>query len=164
MRGLSRSRSGDSSTPCDALRNWLAEHPEILTLSVFSPLPDEPDLTEIVRSHTSRIWTYPRVTGDTLEFHRVRDPDHELQPGRFGIREPLPGSTSVAPETIDAFLCPGMAFDLRGGRLGRGKGYYDRILSRARPDALRIGICFPDQIVADTFSEPHDVAMHRVLF
>lgn len=164
MRELSRSRHGDSSLTCHALRRWLREHPEIRTLSVFSPLPDEPDLTPVVRSETCRIWTYPKVVGDGLEFHRIRDPDLELHCGRFGILEPMPGSEPVPPENIDAFLCPGLAFSPQGGRLGRGKGYYDRILSRARGDALRIGICFPDQIVPDTFSETHDVPMHAVLF
>ena len=50
-----------------------------------------------------------------------------------------------------------------GGRLGRGRGFYDRMLAKARPDALKLGICFEIQLVADTFPEPHDVRMDHVI-
>lgn len=163
MRALSRTRSGDSSPIRGALRNWLSRHPEIRTLAVFSPLPDEPDLTDVIRSHPDRVWVYPRVDGEGLVFHRVRDPGLDLRAGRFGILEPATGLEVIAPRRIDAFLCPGMAFDRRGGRLGRGRGFYDRVLALARPEALRVGVCFPDQIVADTHAEPHDMPMHELL-
>ena len=58
-------------------------------------------------------------------------------------------------------LVPGLAFDLRGGRLGRGRGYYDRFLAGAT--GLRVGVCFEDQIVADVPLEPHDLRMDFVV-
>ena len=67
------------------------------------------------------------------------------------------------PGGIDVFLCPGLAFDLRGGRLGRGRGFYDRALALTGPGAYRIGICFSWQIVEDVHCEPHDVPMDEVI-
>jgi 5-formyltetrahydrofolate cyclo-ligase len=130
---------------------------------VFHALPGEVDLTEITLRHGGRRWAYPRIAGDDLVFHVVEDPASDLTPGTMGIFEPLADLPQVAIDEIDAFLCPGLAFDKRGGRLGRGKGFYDRMLARARPDALKIGVCFPEQLVPDAFAEAHDIAMDGVL-
>jgi len=96
-------------------------------------------------------------------FHAVKNPDLELVPGAFGILEPSPTLPVVDLAKIDVFLCPGLAFDSHGGRLGRGRGYYDRLLARARPDAYKIGVCFPHQLVPETFTEPHDIHMDLVI-
>ncbi|MES2475583.1 MAG: 5-formyltetrahydrofolate cyclo-ligase [Verrucomicrobiota bacterium] len=160
MRGLARESRPDSSAACTSLHRWLIAHPSIRTLAAFSPLPDEVDLAAAIALHPEIRWVYPRVIGEHLTFH----PGDSLQPGAFSILEPSPGSPEIPLREIDAFLCPGLAFDLHGGRLGRGRGFYDRLLAQARPDALRLGICQAFQIVPDTFSEPHDVMMHEVLF
>jgi 5-formyltetrahydrofolate cyclo-ligase len=70
---------------------------------------------------------------------------------RHGIRAPRldgAGARSVWPRELDAVLVPARAFDRAGNRLGRGKGYYDRLLSRLRPDArgAAIGIAYAEQI------------------
>jgi len=93
----------------------------------------------------------------------VENPDAQLMPGAFGVREPSPDLPVIPVKRIDAFLCPGLAFDPHGARLGRGRGFYDRMLSKARPGALKIGVCFPWQIVPDVFPEAHDVIMDEVL-
>ncbi len=103
------------------------------------------------------------MDGDDLHFHQVENPDSQLTPGAFGVREPSSDLPIIPVDGINAFFCPGLAFDPRGGRLGRGRGFYDRILAKARPGALKIGVCFPWQIVADTFPEAHDVIMDEVL-
>lgn len=57
-----------------------------------------------------------------------------------------------------------MAFDRKGNRLGRGKGYYDRLLSRmAHTDVYRLGICFPYQLVESVPTDAHDIAMDEIL-
>jgi 5-formyltetrahydrofolate cyclo-ligase len=164
MRQLLRSLNASSQPACDALEKWLAQHPELRTIAVFAALPGEIDLGKLIASHPEICWAYPRVLGDSLRFHHVQNPADHLQRGNFSILEPHDHLPEVSPAEIDAFLCPGLAFDLAGGRLGRGKGYYDRVLASARPDALKIGVCFPEQIVPETFSEPHDIHMHTVIF
>lgn len=163
MRRLLREQSADSAALHPAIGRWLAAHPERQTIAVFSALPGEVDLTEIIAANPGRRWVWPRVEADDLHFHQVENPDLQLMPGAFGVREPSPGLPVIPVDGIDAFFCPGLAFDRRGGRLGRGRGFYDRMLAKAQPGALKIGLCFPWQIVTDTFSEEHDVHMDEVL-
>lgn len=154
-----------SGAVCHALHLWLADRPHLKTIAVFSPLPGEIDLSDFIARHPEIRWAYPRVIDDHfLEFHEVRNPAVDLFPGIFSILEPSPSLPEIQPADIDAFICPGLAFDPNGGRLGRGKGYYDRILEKSRSDALKIGVCFPEQLVPDTFSEPHDIRMDAVIF
>lgn len=164
MRRILRGGEQDSEPVCRQLERWLQERPSLKTLGVFSALPGEVDLSGLVARHPDRCWVYPRVRGDELAFHAVENPDTDLIPGAFGIREPRPDLSEVPVESIDAFFCPGLAFDKHGGRLGRGKGFYDRLLANARPDALKVGVCFPWQVVDDTFAEPHDITMDAVVF
>jgi 5-formyltetrahydrofolate cyclo-ligase len=159
MRKLLRENQADSSAPAGALHRWLVPHPELRTIAGYSPLPGEVDPSSAILLHPEIRWVYPKVIGDRLTFH-VCD---ALTAGAFGILEPSAGSPEVAVREIDAFICPGLAFDHRGGRLGRGRGFYDRALADACPDSLKIGLCHPFQIVPDTFSEPHDVHMDEVI-
>ncbi len=78
----------------------------------------------------------------------------------FCVREPQ-GDVFPA-EGVELILVPGVAFDSRGNRLGRGKGYYDRLL--AGIPAFKVGICFDFQRFDRLPAEPHDVPMDRVIF
>lgn len=159
MRLTLRSVPKTSASAQVALHQWLAANPDRHTIAIYSALPGEVDLSEIPAQHPSSTWVFPKVRGHDLTFHTGEN----LQPGSFGILEPADGSNEVPISHIDAFICPGLAFDLQGGRLGRGRGFYDRMLSNIRTDALKIGICFPCQIVPNTFPEPHDIAMDLIL-
>lgn len=164
MRALASGSPQDSAAVRANLDRWLTEHPTLQTIAVFAALPGEVDLTDWIPARRGIRRVFPKVIGNHLTFHQVRDPGNDLVSGAFGIREPHPDLTEVPVETIDAFLCPGLAFDKHGGRLGRGKGFYDRLLANARTDSLKVGVCFPWQVVDDTFAEPHDIAMDAVVF
>ena len=87
----------------------------------------------------------PRVAGPDLELRRVSDLD-QLVPGPFGLLEPDPTRTEVVePAEVDLFLLPGLAFDRAGGRLGLGRGYYDRLL--AKSTAIRVGLGYDMQVL-----------------
>ena len=163
MRQMLRAQTPDSQNACAALDRWLRERPTVRTLAVFSPLPGEVNLAASIDLQRDKKWVYPRVGTNLLTFHAVHDRAVDLVPGSFGILEPDPSLPAVEIEEIDVFICPGLAFDPRGGRLGRGRGFYDRILAHARNDAFKLGICFALQQVPDTFSEPHDVRMDEVI-
>lgn len=163
MRQLLRDHPLSSRQHHPILDAWLAQRPALQTLAVFSPLPGEVDLIEFTANHPDRRWVYPRVTGKNLTFHVVKTPATELTSGAFGILEPPPNLTEIPVAEIDVFFCPGLAFDASGGRLGRGKGFYDRMLAHAHPDALKIGIGFTCQIVPNTHAEPHDIHMDEVI-
>lgn len=162
MRRIPADQSTDSAAVCRHLDRWLANRPELAVISAFAALPGEVDLSECIARHPGRRWVFPKVQGDSLTFHEIVHPS-ELIPGAFGIREPAPTTPGVDVTEIDLFLCPGLGFDSRGGRLGRGRGFYDRILADARPDALKLGVCHPFQIVADTFPQDHDIMMDGVI-
>lgn len=96
-------------------------------------------------------------TQSTMIALQVTDLEQDLQPGYFNIPEPDPAKTSrVAGTEIDAVMLPGSAFDIEGGRLGYGGGYYDRFLVNDAPQACRIGLAFELQVMEAVPLEPHD--------
>ncbi|NLY88603.1 MAG: 5-formyltetrahydrofolate cyclo-ligase [Firmicutes bacterium] len=107
----------------------------------------------------------PVVKGDgIMEFRAVTDLDR-LTPGVFGIPEPRAGELCL-PEKIDLLFIPGLAFDRRGGRLGRGKGYFDRYLARAaalRPDLIKVALAFSGQLAAAVPRDDWDLPMDLVI-
>ena len=120
----------------------------------------------------------PYCVGNELRFYRLKSPALDPISGRpqfadlaeappFGILEPRTELRNnpeniLAPEDIDVVITPGLAFDLRGGRLGRGAGYYDKFLPKIRPDALAIGICYEEQIVERAPTDAHDFRVHAI--
>jgi 5-formyltetrahydrofolate cyclo-ligase len=65
--------------------------------------------------------------------------------------------------SIDVAIIPGMAFDNKGHRLGRGKGYYDRFLSQLTSKTKKIGLCFPWQLVDVVPTDKNDISMDCVI-
>ncbi len=102
-----------------------------------------------------------------VEVFLVRDPDHELVADAWGIREPDPERCSRVPlPALDFVLVPGVAFDPRGGRLGYGKGYYDRLFHACRAAGARpsvVAAAFEAQLVDEVPMEPHDVAVPCII-
>ena len=88
---------------------------------------------------------------------------HDLKEGAFHIMEPI---GSLFPEEryqeIDLAIIPGMAFDAKRNRLGRGKGYYDRFLQKI-PQVYKIGICFPFQLIDKIPTEETDIKMDAIM-
>ncbi len=80
----------------------------------------------------------------TMEFREISMP-HTVERSRFGIYEPAFWEQICTPEEDTLILVPGLAFDYAGGRIGFGKGFYDRYLSRFR-QGIRMGVCFEFQV------------------
>ena len=92
----------------------------------------------------------------------LHDFDADLATGRFGILEPKPEAIRpAAPDQIGAVLVPGLAFDETGNRLGRGMGYFDRLLQQAR--GTRIAMAFDFQLLGEVPAEAHDARMDFVV-
>ncbi len=92
----------------------------------------------------------------------------ELAQASFGLWEPVPSVVAdaerhYAPEDVDLFLVPGLAFDPAGGRIGYGKGYYDRLLGAARPGAVFLALAFECQMVDQVPMSPRDVPVNLVV-
>lgn len=106
-----------------------------------------------------RVLVLPRMAppAKALELRLVTDLQHQLSPGRWGIREPQPAHCPlVDPGRIDLVLVPGLAFDRRGNRLGYGAGYYDRILQSLPRAAWRVACAFDGAVLADVPTQDHD--------
>jgi 5-formyltetrahydrofolate cyclo-ligase len=102
-------------------------------VSFGSELETRPLLHAVLTSGQTLV--LPRVDRPArrLVLHEVRDLEAELQPGTWGIAEPVARCPIVAPAAIDFVLVPGVAFDPLGGRIGYGAGYYDRLLAAWPP-------------------------------
>lgn len=143
-------------------------HPRVLeadTILMYHSLPDE------VNTHSAldqllamgKKVLLPKVISDTeMTIHEYTGPD-SLQPSEpYGILEPTTPELSILNLQLSIVIVPGMAFDRQGHRLGRGKGYYDRFLSRV-PNIYKIGVCFPFQMLESIPSESTDVVMDEVI-
>jgi len=150
-----------SKTLCDNILSMTAFQ-SAHTLLLYSPLPDEVDVFTLIDNAFSngKCVLLPKVVGDDLELHIYKGVE-SLERGAFGILEPTEDVYSDY-DNVDVAIIPGMAFDRHGNRLGRGKGYYDRLLPRLK-NAYKIGVCFPFQYFDEIPSEEHDVKMDCVV-
>jgi 5-formyltetrahydrofolate cyclo-ligase len=92
----------------------------------------------------------------------------ELELGMYRILEPRAELRSVQekkvlPQELDFVMVPGVAFDREGGRTGHGKGYYDKLLQHARPDAPLVALAFECQLFPEIPMQPHDIFMDAVV-
>ena len=102
-----------------------------------------------------------------LELFHLESMD-ELEIGMYKILEPAIHLRNVDIKRIevtelDLIMVPGVGFDARGGRTGMGKGYYDKCLEHARPDAAIVAVCFECQMFDEIPVQSHDIYMDRVI-
>lgn len=134
-------------------------------VSIFGGLRGEPDLQPLIawlggQSGTAALFA---IEGDALAAREVRS-ESDWICGRFGVWEPRPDARQIRAEELSVILVPGLAFGKAdGSRLGRGAGYYDRLLSDPRVKAKRIGVCFAIQVRDSIPAEPHDERMDVVV-
>ena len=141
--------------------------PEFLaanTVMLFANLPDEIGTFSLIDKCIAmgKKVFLPVINGDDMT---VAEFTGEFKEGRFGIKEPsllTPNSSLLTPHSMDFILVPGVAFSPNGYRLGRGKGYYDKFLSKYS-NPFTVGVCFREQFYLDIPTEPHDIPMQRVI-
>ena len=109
----------------------------------------------------------PCCIGDHLDLFWIENLD-ELAPRTLGISEPKQSICQLRERradltTLDLIVVPGVAFDRRGGRLGHGKGYYDRLLRKARSDTLIVALAFECQVLSKIPMLDHDIFMDKIL-
>lgn len=126
---------------------------------MYHSLPDELDTRRFLQKWKShKKFFLPRVNGVNLEL--LPFDESRLEIGSFHIEEPK-GDDLHPVEEIEMIVVPGVAFDRKGHRLGRGKGFYDRLLKEAK--ATKIGVGYEFQLVDEIPTEEHDVAMDIVI-
>ena len=132
------------------------------TVMLYCALPDEVDTMPLLRDTQGKTILLPKVTGETTMETRLYETEKDLVEGAFNIMEPQ-GPLFTDYGKIDVVVVPGMAFDKKGNRLGRGKGYYDRFLSQLPPYIYKIGVCFDFQKFENIPAEETDVRMDCVI-
>ncbi len=132
----------------------LAEH-----ILMYHSLPDELSTHEFLNKWKNRKHFYlPRVNGVNLEI--LPYDEQRLELGAFHIEEPT-GNDTVDPQSVELIIVPGVAYDRRGNRLGRGKGFYDRLLNET--NATTIGVGYEFQLVDEIPVENHDRPVDMVI-
>ena len=108
---------------------------------------------------------YPRVSGNTMSFYRVRSLD-ELNCGSFNIKEPDMTNEYTKADGRALMIVPGLAFSDTGYRIGYGKGFYDRYLSSftKRDTVMAVGVGYDFQLLSSmTFEDEYDVPLDGVI-
>lgn len=160
-----RARETESSAVCAAL----ADNGDVRTantLMAYLALPDEANVDALIRSvlDDGRRVCVPRIDWSTRTLDIVAIDDlSDLDVDACGIRTPGPDAATVPIAEVNTIVVPGIAFDREGGRLGRGGGFYDRLLAQRTPSTRAIGVCFACQVVDAVPREAHDVPMNTVL-
>ena len=161
----------------EILHNNLFSMPEFLaaeSVMLFANLPDEIDTFSLIDKCIAmgkKVYL-PVINGDDMTACEFNG---EYRVGRYDIKEPVDVRDSVTepvdvlltdrekvPEHFDFILVPGVGFSPSGYRLGRGKGYYDKFLSKYS-NLFTVGVCFREQFYLDIPTEPHDVPMQKVI-
>ncbi len=135
-------------------------------VALFAALPGEVPTESLLKAlwqRGSQVWLPWIGPEGIMEMAAVAGPE-DLVTGRFGIREPRPElhiPTDVPPEIL--VITPGLVFDRHGGRIGKGKGFYDRWLAR-HPKAIAAGLCFDVQVYPNQLlRKPHDWPMAHLV-
>jgi 5-formyltetrahydrofolate cyclo-ligase len=127
------------------------------TILFYAPLPDELDVWPLMEKWLkSKICALPAFDAATQSYvaRRVTNLETDIAEGKFGVSEPSPECEKISLDKLNLILVPGMAFDLSGNRLGRGKGFYDRILAEA--SGVKCGVGYDFQLREEIPTEPHD--------
>ena len=143
----------------------LREYRKARRIFTYISLPSEVQTTELIKKSLllkKRVFVPAiHVRKKEISIFEIWSMKSDLKRGPFGIPEPVkrrPGK----PEKLELVVIPGLGFDKKGGRLGRGEGYFDRFLRRTAK-APKIGLAFREQIVRKIPVLAHDIPMNRII-
>lgn len=140
---------------------WAASRRVLL----FAALARELDISPLLAGDRGegKTLALPRydASRDAYEAAVIRDAEMDIVVGHYGIREPSDDCPSLPLISLDLVAVPGLGFDGNGRRLGRGRGYYDRLLAHVR--GIRCGIALDCQILPSVPAEPHDQLLDCIL-
>ena len=147
---------------------WTSYKTVFLFLSMNSEIETQ-SILEAALSDGKKIFA-PRVEADRLVFYSILLADGPWEKGPFGIREPKNGKPAEAGDPAGVYpaliLTPGLAFDMKGQRMGRGRGYYDRFfaeLDRESKQYYALGICMDFQLVDEVPADEYDKKVSGIL-
>ena len=148
-------RAVESIELCERLK---AQIPSAHTILFFAPLPDELDVWPMlelsVALGTNCALPFYDAEKKNYVARRLKNLATDIVIGKFGVREPVATCEEIPLNQFDLVLVPGMAFDLTGNRMGRGQGFYDRILMDV--SGIKCGVAYDFQLLEKIPTESHD--------
>jgi 5-formyltetrahydrofolate cyclo-ligase len=158
-RHSAEERAAGSRRICELIRAQEVWQRAKATL-LFVPTAHEPDISPLMKD--GKGVSLPSFNEKLGRYEaRLVKGEQDLVPGKFGIAEPKTTCPPTDLSTLDLVLAPGVAFATDGSRLGRGKGYYDRLLEQVK--AIKIGVCFDWQVLSRIPCDGHDISMDYVV-
>lgn len=140
----------------------LAEFRRAKVVLLYWSMADEVQTHAFVeRWYREKTLLLPCVQGDDLVLRQYTGPECMVSGEQFGIGEPT-GPEWTDLDAVELIVVPGVAFDSEGNRMGRGRGFYDRLL-KSTPRAAKVGVAYDFQLLDHIATEPHDVRMDRVI-
>lgn len=132
------------------------------TVLLYWSMADEVQTHAFVEKwYKNKVLLLPCVDGDDLRLRQYTGPECMVAGEQFGIGEPT-GEEFMNLDAVELIMVPGVAFDRMGNRMGRGRGFYDRLL-KSTPNAMKVGVAFDFQLLDSVPTEPHDVKMDKVI-
>ena len=148
-----------------AIMHQVEQLPRFLEAKVvllYWSMADEVQTHDFVnRWYRQKTLLLPCVDGDDLLLRQYTGPECLKAGEQFGIGEPT-GPEYSQVDQVEMIVVPGVAFDRKGNRMGRGRGFYDRLL-KSTPNAYKVGVAFDFQMLDDIPMEPFDVPMDDVI-
>ena len=128
----------------------------------YMPIRNEVDIRPFLQHHLEegKNIALPRVNGDTMEFYQIASFE-DLEEGSFHVLEPKEGCPKA--ESNGFILVPGVVFDRKGGRIGYGKGFYDKFFASHNQTFEKIGIAYTIQIIDTIPTTSLDVPLHGLV-
>ena len=137
------------------------------TLYCFVSMPQEVDTELLIDRAFSQgkhvIVPKADLANKQLHWYEIRSRSRDLREGVLGIHEPNPHTARLFSGEPDCIFVPGVVFDKKNNRIGRGAGFYDRYLSTIPPYVRKIGLAFSFQVVSEFPLNPHDVGLDEVI-
>ena len=167
IKALSSSeKENESRAIVDHLAGELANVDRSAIVLIYAALPLEANVWEIIHRCPDLTFALPRVldASKLLECRHFNNPNSDLSLGTYRVMEPIPEKCPLVKSSeLQAIVTPGLSFSKSGARLGKGGGYYDRLLEETKGSARSIGVGFDCQLCRDIPMEPHDQYLDGVI-
>ena len=142
-----------------SLDKFLSAKTVMIYMSAFGEVRTDAIIERLISDKKKVVVPITHTDTETLTLSYINSMD-DFTKGAYGIREPS-SINECNVSDIDAILVPGIAFDVKGNRIGFGKGYYDKLLSES--EAIKIALCYDFQIVQEIDADEHDIPMDMII-
>ena len=129
-------------------------------IMLYAAIKGEVNVFSLMSNYFKKFY-FPKIKQNNLKIYEVKNIKY-LKSGPFGILEPSKNCQEINPQDLDLIIVPGLAFDLSGNRLGRGKGFYDRFLNKY-PNIITVSLAFPFQIQNKIPTKKHDISIKQII-